>query len=203
VICLFVKQHGQDVAERYLLHNYIESYRVLLQYKEFTERLNLEPATPEEEASLAEIRSELLKKYGKEYGTEYGWAAAALGKQRPKFVDLETAVPVTHLRPYYKMASHGVHAGPKGVLFDIGIPQVASELMLAGPSNAGLADPGHCAAISLAQISSALLLHQPTPDRVVLAKALSLLEKEIGADLLASHRVVEARSAEQATRGRA
>lgn len=65
------------------------------------------------------------------------------------------------------MASDNIHANPKGVFFKLGIP-VESEVLLAGPSNAGLADPGHGAAPSLARVTAALSgLQQPTFDNNV------------------------------------
>jgi hypothetical protein len=59
------------------------------------------------------------------------------------------------------MASHGVHANPKGLIFDIGnidkeIPGY-NRTMLAGASNAGLADPGQSALISLNQCTATFL----------------------------------------------
>lgn len=52
--------------------------------------------------------------------------------------------------------------------------------MLAGPSNAGLTDPGHSTAISLLQINSALLALQLTFDNLVALRVMLLLENEIG-----------------------
>jgi hypothetical protein len=61
------------------------------------------------------------------------------------------------------MASHNIHANPKGVLLKLGLLE-ESQALLAGPSNAGLADPGDCAALSLTQVSTTLLLLRPTFD---------------------------------------
>jgi hypothetical protein len=41
---------------------------------------------------------------------------------------------------------------PEGVFFKLGLIG-ESEVLLAGPSNAGLTDPGHASALSLMQIS--------------------------------------------------
>jgi hypothetical protein len=41
-----------------------------------------------------------------------------------------------YLRPYYKLASHNVHAQPKGILFKLGLVQ-NQDILLAGPSNYG------------------------------------------------------------------
>ena len=52
--------------------------------------------------------------------------------------------------------------------------------LLAGPSNVGLADPGHSAAISLVQTSTPLGLLQPTLDNIVALRIMAELEGEIG-----------------------
>ena len=55
------------------------------------------------------------------------------------------------------------------------------DLLLTGPSNYGLADPGQSTALSLAQVSSALALVSPTFDSVTLLKLLSRLATKVGA----------------------
>ena len=44
----------------------------------------------------------------------------------------------------------------------------------------GLTDPGQLTALSLAQISTALLTHQPNIDRLTACKIMMTLEREIG-----------------------
>jgi hypothetical protein len=84
------------------------------------------------------------------------------------------------------MASHNVHANPKGDFFKLGIIG-DKQIMLAGASNAGLADPGHAAALSLVQISGMLLLLHPSMDNNIAVKVMSTLTDEIGEHLLAAH----------------
>jgi hypothetical protein len=68
---------------------------------------------------------------------------------------------IGHFRANYRIASHNVHANPKGVFFKLGM-LAESQVLLAGPSNAGLADPGHGAALSLSRVTAALVgLQQP------------------------------------------
>jgi len=50
-----------------------------------------------------------------------GWASDALGKKRVTFADLESKGQLDHFRPYYKMASHNVHAGAKGITWRLGL----------------------------------------------------------------------------------
>lgn len=53
------------------------------------------------------------------------------------------------------------------------------DVLLAGPSNFGLADPGQSTALSLLQVTSALLLTTPKLDGIVGAKLLTRLAFEI------------------------
>jgi hypothetical protein len=126
----------------------------------------------------------------KSYKNSQGWAAKHLGKDGPSFADIQAAASIDHLAPFYKMASHNVHANPNGVLFKLGLVGESTTL-LAGPSNAGLADPRHAAALSLVQISSALLSLNPTADRIVSMKIMQSLTDEIGEALITAHRKLE------------
>jgi hypothetical protein len=162
VTAYFIKKHGQDTTTRFWLHNTIESYKAALQYEQYCKRLGYEPHDPAYLSKLRSQRDALISRFGSVYGEQYGWAAHALGKTRGvSFSDIEEDIGLDHLRPYYRMASHGVHANPKGLIFDIGnidrdIPGYHRP-MLAGASNAGLADPGQAALISLNQCTVALL----------------------------------------------
>jgi hypothetical protein len=62
-----------------------------------------------------------------------------------------------------------------------------TDILLAGPSNAGLADPGQAAAISLVQICSALLPLQLTFDNLVALKTMSELEGDVGEAFIKAH----------------
>jgi hypothetical protein len=92
--------------------------------------------------------------------------------------------------PYYKMASHNVHANPRGIFFKLGIIG-ETEVLLAGSSNAGLADPGHSTAISLMQITSAFALSNPTLDDLVAMKVMEQLVDEIGGAFAKAHQQLE------------
>lgn len=182
----FIQSAGNEVAERYLLHNAIESYRAAQQYQEHCKALGYEPLTEKE---LDEIESEyqhLLSRFGSAYKENYGWAASAIRKN-PTFRDIEQEVGLNHLRPFYRMASHNVHANPKGIFFKLGLYS-SQEILLAGPSNTGLADPGHGAAISLGQITIALLGTRPNIDRLVICSILTKLMEEIGDAFLEAQR---------------
>jgi hypothetical protein len=100
--------------------------------------------------------------------------------------DIQQAAQLDHLGPYYRMASHNVHANPKGVFFKLGLIG-DRQILLAGRSDAGLADPGHAAALSLGQISSLLLPLSPSLDNNIAVRIMSMLTDEVGDHLLAAH----------------
>src|SRR6266567_3464704 len=109
-------------------------------------------------------REALITRFGTVFDNRYGWAAMSLGKKNKEnitFADIERDVQLNHLRPYYKMASHGVHANSKGLIFDIGSPDLDipgyKKPSLGGASNAGLADPGQLALTSLNQCTATFL----------------------------------------------
>lgn len=184
VIGIFISESGQEVAERYLLHNTVESYRAALQYQRYSSRLGCDPLTEQELSTLQSSYQQLVDRFGDPYAKNYGWAAHALAKGDPTFSNIEEAIGLGHWRPHYKLASHNVHANPKGVFLKLGLHSEGQELLLAGPSNTGFADPGHSTAISLLQITASLLTLKPNLDRLSICHILSTLEKEVGGTFL-------------------
>jgi hypothetical protein len=88
VVGFFVRAHGHDVAEQYILHDAIESYRAALGYQQHCSSLGYEPLTEEEFSRIKASRDVLKARFGDPYGEEYGWAAKALGNKRPNFSDI-------------------------------------------------------------------------------------------------------------------
>src|SRR5690606_6922189 len=126
------------------------------------------------------------QKFGKAFDTPYGWAADALKNPKPTFRDIEESVGLEHLRPYYKLASHNVHAGPKGVFFSLGLVNDKDTTLLAGPSDTGFADAAHGTALALLQMTTQLLSKYPTIDSLILADVLKRQVDEIGEKFLST-----------------
>lgn len=181
VVGIFISECDQDVAERYLLHNTVESYRAASQYRRHYRRLGYKALTEQDLSTVHSSYQQLIARFGSSYAKNYGWAAQALGKNNPTFTDIEEAVGLDHWRPHYKFASHNVHANPKGVLSKLGLRPDSQGLLLTNASDTGFADPGHGAAVSLLQITTSLLtLKKPNIDRLSICQILSTLAKEIG-----------------------
>jgi len=153
-------------------------------YQEHCEKLGYDPLTDDELNELKKEYDLLINRFGTIFKKEYGWAYPTIDSKNPTFRDIEKAVGLKHLRPYYKMACHNVHANPRGIFFKLGLYPDSGDILLAGPSNIGLADPGHSAALSLAQITISLLTHNPNLDRLVICQIIFKLQDEIGAAFL-------------------
>ncbi len=191
VVSQFLGDAGEDTAERYLLHDVVQRYKLAIQYQKHAKALNEDPLPTEEFEILKTRRDDLVKRYGKPFKEEYGWAASVLGKKRPTIVDIEDSVNLEHWRPYYRMASDNVHANVHSTYSKLGVMPQKGDVLLAGPSNAGLADPGHSAAISLHQVTLALLATKASFDAIVVMRILEDLVDEIGVAFLKAHRELE------------
>ena len=192
VVALFISEKGRTVAEQYLLHDTVQRYKLALRHREHAKAIQEEPITQKEFEELKAERDKLVARFGTPFKEDYGWAASTLGKMRPSIVDIEDSVGLEHWRPYYGMASSNVHANAHGAYYRLGSSLRPGELLLAGPSNAGLADPGHSTAISLSQITTEILATEPTLDNIVISNILLKLVDEIGEAFLQSHRELEA-----------
>lgn len=172
VTAMFIAKHGQGTAERFLLHDGIKSHEDAQAYQEHCGLLGYEVLTEDQIKAVTERYTALLKTFGEDYKGGYGWASSALRGATPahkggiSFFHLEENVGVPHMQPYYRMASHTVHAGAKSIRFSLGVIEPSSVLP-AGPSNAGLADPGQCCALSLASLTATLLSHRLAGDNTV------------------------------------
>ena len=190
VVSSFIRENDQDLAERYLLHEIIQQYKLACQYQTYEERLDAAPLLQQEFDDLKATRDQLLNQYGDSFKTDYGWAASVI-PGNPKFNDIAELVNLEHMRPYYRMASDNVHANSHGATFRLGSTLHPSKLLLAGPSVLGLADPGHSTAISLHQATVSLLTTSPNLDCIVALKILMKLLDEIGDAFLEIHRELE------------
>jgi len=186
VVALFVQAHGEGLAERYILHQNVESRRGAVEFEKCSKRLGYKPIDPAKLKALDRSCARLRARFGSDYMNAYGWAAHHLGNPKPTFADIERSVGIEHLRPHYRMASHNVHANPKGAFFKLGVLDEL-QILLSGPSNAGLADPGHSTAISLVQVSTTLNEIHPALDTLVALKMMLKLSDEIGESFITAH----------------
>jgi hypothetical protein len=192
VIAYFIKNGGQEIAKRYFHYGIIETYRESLHYQKHCHALGYEPPTEEEQHGIQTMYDEVVKMYGGDFRDKYGWIPKHVLKNRT-FDELEKSVHMDKLRPYYMMACHNVHSGPKGIQFRLGLLKRGprGSVILAGPSNYGLADPGQGTAISLSQTTSCLLSMRPTIERLSMMNVILKLVEEINQAFCEVQRQIE------------
>lgn len=189
-VAAVIGQHGEAVAERYAVHGIVESHRVAKDYAKHHVRLQHRPFKPGELEAVEMRYQEVLAQHGKDFGNTHGWASMALGKPSPTLADIQVAAGIDHFSPYWRFAGDNVHANPRGVFVKLGLIDQA-EILLAGPSNAGLADPGHATALSLMQVSATLLPLAPTLDHMIMVQFMMRLADETGEALLAAQQKLD------------
>lgn len=157
VISWFIRDKGDETAERYLEHVSVEGHKVAVAYKEHEDILGTDLMTEERLREIDEVRKHLLMRFGPEYNEQYGWAAKALGIKRPSFVDIEKAINFQAMRPIFKILSHNVHARPDGMLENISVLTEEQATIFRGPTTVGLANPAQGAAFGLFYVTLSLL----------------------------------------------
>jgi len=176
VTACFIAEHGDELAERYLSHQYIEAYKEALIYREHEVNLGLEPLPDRELTRLAGMSEDLCSKYGQNFRLDYGWASEVLAPESPSFTCIREMVGLSHLHPQYKLACQNVHSAAKALYFRLGVPGELKQfpITLAGPSNTGLADPGMETAQALLLLTCTLLGGEDTTfERLVILDALT------------------------------
>ena len=173
MVSFVIKDHGAQCASGFADHTAIANYKSAIKYQEAAPRLGFQLLTTQE---LEELRSDYeaaIAKHGPPFKGDYGWAAKFLNNPSPRFVDLERAVNLGHMRPFYGMASDNVHAGPRSLLAKLGT--FREDLLLMGPSPLGLADPGQETALSLSMLIATRMTLHPVMDTILLARVAGML----------------------------
>jgi hypothetical protein len=201
-VAFFVKEHGPETAERYLLHGRATAFRAAVENNTFAPRLGYDPIPETEIEALRSQRDGLRARFGPCFDQDNGWALVALGiscapdhARRPacraSFAQIERAARLDHWRPFYRMASHPTHPTARSLEWTLGAPE---NQMLVGASDGGLADPGQDLAVSLCQVAVALLTLRPTIGRLTVLQGLRNIADDAMDELMKSNDLVERRA---------
>ena len=186
VVSAVIMKYGEEIAERYVYYQIVESHFALKAYERDHKDLGFRP--PSKRLS-GKIRRDFLRvtgRFGKEFGKEYGWATHHLKAGRVTFAELEREAGQEFMRSPYKFASYNVHASPKGIYVKLGT--LKPDTYLLGMSNAGLADPGQHAAVSLSQLVNLNIGHSMIFDDLVVMNVVERLKFEIPREFVKAHR---------------
>lgn len=154
-----------DLADRYLLHSTVLTWLDAQEFQSVAPRLGYAPFTDEEMAEMRAEFDEAVEIYGTSFGKPNGWAACLTSNGKPPagFKALELLAGSDHMRSYYSMASHEVHADAKSwVLNHERVGDVTFRST--GPSLRGMADAAQIALIALNQVTVNMLNAAPDID---------------------------------------
>jgi hypothetical protein len=136
-------------AQRFLDHDAVLRHQDAIAYQKNCTVLGADPFSPEEMAEWREDYDAILAQYGKNFRQPYGWAEPLTSSVR-SFTELEHLADVSHLRSYFRWASHEIHSDARGWVLNQ--HEWNGELYrLTGRTGEGLADPGSLGVISLLQ----------------------------------------------------
>ncbi len=151
----FLVDKPSELCQKYLDYYMIESYSEAIEFQKNCKELGYRPFSKKEMKENEDMRKELAIKYGDDFLKSHGWLSGVLPKGKCNFAGVEETIDFSHFRSFYKMANNSVHAGSKAIIFKLGLFR-QGKVMLAGPSNYGLADPGQITANSLLHTLSTL-----------------------------------------------
>jgi hypothetical protein len=188
-VAMVLGDGGETLAERYLAHEIVEARKGLGQYQQCHSKLGYAPFSKRAAMRIERDYAHAISRYGKDFGGDYGWVAAHLGNPRPNFSNIEDAAGRAMMRSHYKMASHNVHAGTKGIAYRLGSLD-RNYAVIAGASNVGFVEPGQNLALSLMHITMLLLPTSWTVDKIAQLMALNKLHDRIPRALAQSERAI-------------
>ena len=191
VIAFLLGEQDEALANRFLLHRYVERWKEAQCYQENCVALGQQPFTDEQMDGFFGDYEAVVGQYEQGYKEDWGWSKPLFQspKHKPNFDDMEKLAGLGHNKPYVKFSHHAIHSGASGAL-DILELHGGGNVMLAGPSNAGLSEPGHGTLIALHQVTVALLLDGPNEvlvDDLLALKGIAHLLGEAGATFGACH----------------
>ena len=158
VVLLLLADGDEELSRRYLAHEHVDAFKGQEEYERAWETMGHErPDWSADERK--QHRAELVEEFGDDFLGDYGWAAPLFDNKAPRgFRPLEGLVELDPWRHYYRLASQGVHANAGGITGNIQ-DLAETDIIWAGPSDAGLADPAQCSLIALADATDGLLAY--------------------------------------------
>jgi hypothetical protein len=186
VVSSIINAGGEDMAIRYIDHQVVEDKNSLDDYERRQIPNGGPPVNPREKMLVLKEYDALIAKYGKPFSSPCGWAADYVNKAKVIFGDLEEAAQQIKARPYYRMASHNVHANPSGTFSRLGA--LDDRIAISGRSNAGLGDPGIKTAHSLVLLTLSLYGPKFEIMDIVALKTVGILGDEAVASFKKAHR---------------
>lgn len=180
VTASFLASQGQEIAHRYLESAAFLNLKAARSFNIYAKRMGDSPFSDEEMAVLEARCKSLKDKFGWEIKKEYDWASPALSKEHPTFADVERSVSLDHWRPRYRWASQHTHAGYRSPLSTLGAAEALESMHVVGQSNSGFVDPLQMTALSLSNVTAAIIGLENSVENSVYLSVFYRIAEEVG-----------------------
>jgi hypothetical protein len=159
VVGLVLREADEEISTRYQAYGDVERWQDVQQYQRHAPRLGRSLFTDEEVDAARRAAAGVVTRFGPEMTRPNGWAALLFpGSTRISFAELEERGGLGHLRPFYRLGSHHVHAGARAAELNTTTSPTGGILITTGAAVYGdIAEVCHGAMISLHQVTSALV----------------------------------------------
>jgi hypothetical protein len=192
VVALVLRGGGEEQARRFLEHDAIGRFRQARDYQLRARQLASKPIPTDVFAAIKADHDHVVGLYGPRFRDDYGWANGLGNDTHISFRDLEVIAKQDRLRPYYQMANNPIHAGARGLLWELGT--VDRDVLVTGSSDRGLADPGQLTARSLSLLTRTFVLSRDDAGLrwVIYVDALDELSRRASDAFLGAYRDTDA-----------
>jgi hypothetical protein len=186
----FLNDKPDSLSQKYLDYSIVESFHERMEFQKNCKRLGYKPFPKKEMDNAEKQITSLKEKYGNDFVKPYGWAVEYLPNTKRNFAGMEETTSLRHMRSFYKSANNYVHGGSKGFLHKWGLYK-QNSVMLAGPSNYGLADPGQNTAYSLFHSTLGLTGFETYLEDAIFVKVAESLIKELSDEFIKVQKQIE------------
>ena len=150
---------GTPAAVDYYVCGKVKELELLHAYQASAEEMGYERHPDDFVRAAVSQVDELLKRNGrtaKDYNGQFGWINPYA--EKAKGIDaLRKLLGLQKWYHDYKWSSQEVHPVYKEMRTTLGMSEASQDLLLAGPSNSAMTEPGHRSAIALAQATTAFI----------------------------------------------
>lgn len=160
VMDIIGSDEAHDLAERYLDFSVVERYDDMLGFQRNAEALGYAPFSPDEVAEVEQEYQAVLARRGQQFRRRNQWAAPLFPPGRDiQFVMLEQLVGVTHKRPFYRLANHYIHAGPRAAVLNLHNRGGWTSIGVGARAGEDIAETAHGTLLHLVHCTATLTVH--------------------------------------------
>lgn len=158
ITALILGKHGVEASKDYIRYGMVQAVDGMEAYQKTANDMNRTPYSDVDLRIAKMHRDEIIQdgiKTDQAFNSQNGWARRFVGSG--KFEKLQADVGLDKWRHDYKWASQDIHANYRDMRALLAMSEAKEEILVCGPSNSGMVEPGHMTAIALSQVTAAFL----------------------------------------------